>query len=143
MRFGTSPHTRRFADHEISKICGVSQDTVYRWRSGQREIPTGYKRLLDLIASRRVIPDSWPGWWFDEKELVSPLHDRFTHVFIEQFRMFLGFNQSLETTNRQLHEYIDYLESVAPRAKVVTIDRKKMRPSATAGHEFNRLFQKA
>jgi hypothetical protein len=142
MFFGSSFFSRRFTDQEIATHCSVSLDTVYRWRTGKRGIPKGYRRLLDWIGGGRLLPESWRGWRFEGDELVSPLHDRFNAVSIEQFRMLYEALQSMQVMNRQLHEYIDYLESVAPKAEVIPIDRDRMRPSATDGHEFNQLFQK-
>lgn len=142
MIFGFPPFTRRFSDEEISRICDVSLSTVYRWRTGRQSVPNACKRLLDLEASGRVIPDDWDGFRFDDGKLWTNLDFSLQRVEIEQFQLYLSFLRNTARTNERLQEYVDYLEKVTPRAKVIPFDRSRCRSSLTDGKEDNGLFNK-
>ena len=142
MIFGFPPFTRRFSDEEISRICDVSISTVYRWRTGRQDVPAACKRLLDLEASGRVVPEEWNGFRFDDGKLWTNLDHSFQRVEIEQFQLYMSFWRSAAQTNSKLQEYIDYLERVTPKAKVIPFDRSRTRLSLTEGKENNGLFNK-
>lgn len=142
MRFGYPPFTRRFTDDEICKICDVSPATVYRWRADPLKIPRAAKQLLDLIGAGRIIPEGWHGCYFDGDKLRTTLRHSFTRAEIEQYQWFMDYLRSTKNWNKDLLEYIDYLEQVTPRAQVIKLDISKGRPSLTEGKEFNSLFNK-
>jgi transcriptional regulator with XRE-family HTH domain len=130
-------------DDEIAALCRVSTSTVYRWRTGRQSIPYPARRLLELIHAGRIIPDSWRGFRFGEDErLWSPIDRSLNKVQIEQFVMLLDFHNGYLRTIREQREYIEYLETLVKRAKVVDFPAHLTRPSLTEGQELNALFQK-
>lgn len=127
---------------KAATICGVSNTTAWRWKTGPKEIPPGYRRLLEIVVSGREIPNDWPGWRFSDGRLWSPLDRGLTAVEIEQYAWTLSLWRATLTENRQLQEYIDYLENVTPRAQVLPFPSEHTRVSATRGQELNRFFNK-
>lgn len=46
--------------HTIEAVTGADDSTVRRWRREPSRVSTGYRRLLTLAASGRVLPESEP-----------------------------------------------------------------------------------
>lgn len=58
----------------IQEVCGVSKVTANLWKRGKRVPSKRAVRLFRLHVQGRVMPRSWDGWFFNEKngEIVSP-----------------------------------------------------------------------
>lgn len=54
--------TAQFGDGELAELLGTDRKTVYRWRHGQRRIPSyviaalEYRRALEELLLKHVLP---------------------------------------------------------------------------------------
>lgn len=127
----------------IVEVCHVSKATAYRWKRDPDTMPEGYKRLLELHMTGRIIPAKWAGFYFDNDRLWTPIDKGLQAHEAAQVAFFMNFYRTTLAENDQLREYIEYLESVTPRAPVIPFPVDRARRSATADKEFNRLFNKS
>ena len=126
----------------VLKNLPVSRATAHRW-CHRKSIPALAKELLTLKLNGKVMPPTWGGFRFDNEGLLWSATDyHFTAAALDQMHYIHSRNQSVNNHNKDLMEYIDYLETVKPRARVVPFPYELTRPSATLGKNNNTLFDK-
>lgn len=126
----------------LRAVCRVSKSTAYRWQKAPETIPPGYRALLDAHQHGRLIPESWQGFHFARDQLWTPIDKALNRSQAEQVAFFMQFWRNSLNENDLLRDYIDYLESVTPRAPVIPFPVERTRLSATLDHEHNHLFHK-
>lgn len=128
---------------QIATACNVSRSTVWRWHNSDT-MPASMKELLFYKLGGAAIPNNphWLGYRFYDDHLYTPNNFKIGPSELQHYDFTMSrINTLLNEVKRQT-EYIEYLERITPRAPVVKFDKKKCRPSATAGKENNRYFEK-
>lgn len=128
----------------ILKLLPVSSATAHRWCKNN-EMPDLAKELLLLKLDGKVIPETkeWRDFRFCKDHLLWSNTDfHFNGAELDQMHYIHNRSISLNSHNNDLMEYIDYLESVKPRAPVVRFPINRIRPSITTGKNNNYLFNK-
>lgn len=125
----------------IVEVTGVDPKTARRWLNGRQQPGPVALRLLNLHAHGRVVPDS-PDWrrWRFRGEALTWDRSNWTADGAGLRLLFLerGELARAHVALEHAREYIDYLETLRPRAGVVPLDlaRPGAAPLYTANPHF-------
>lgn len=115
----------------LAKLAGVDRKTAVRWCNDRQNPHPDRSKLVALRALGRVLPASgiWAGVWIENDALrladggTVPAAALPARAFERQHL------ELLKTEIRQARQYIVYLESLVPRAAVITFRADKARPT--------------